>query len=85
MIGIGVGIGFSHHDQQLAVGVCRIGDPPFAASDYVIITIVFDPGLNIGGIGRSSIGFGHGKSGPDFTIQQGRQPFVILFSGGKHV
>ena len=85
MIGIGVGIGFSHHDQQLAVGVCRIGDPPFAAIDYVIIAVAFDSGLNIGGIGRSSIGFGHGKGGPDFTIQQGRQPFVILFSGGKHV
>ena len=58
MIGAGIGIGFSHQDQQLAVGVCGISDPPLSAVNYIMVAVTLDPIAAGNGRGTGAFGWG---------------------------
>ena len=50
LVGRAVGIGLAHDDQHLAVAVQRVGRPPLAAVDHVLVAVALDPRLDVGGV-----------------------------------
>ena len=56
---VGVRVGLAHHDEDLALGVHRPGDPPLAAVEDVLVAVADDRGLDVGGVGGGDVGLGH--------------------------
>ncbi len=77
----GVHIGLAHQDRDLAAGIADARRPPFAAVDDVVIAVLVDARLDIGGIGRRHGRLGHQEGGADLAVHQRAQPFALLLLG----
>jgi len=76
-----LGIGFTHHQHDLAARVNGPGGPPLAAIEHILVTVALDFQFHVGGIGRCYLGFSHGVGAANFTGQQRLQPLLLLFFG----
>ena len=74
---VDIGRRLAHEDHHLAAGIADPGNPPFAPIDDIFVAVALDMGFDIGGVGRSHGGLGHGEGGSDFAGQQGLQPFFL--------
>jgi hypothetical protein len=74
----GLGVGLAHEDGDLAARVAGAGAPPFAAVDHIVVAVSHDFGLNVGGVGRSHFGLGHGEARANLAGQQRLEPAVLL-------
>ncbi|MEY9204773.1 hypothetical protein ABIF05_003883 [Bradyrhizobium elkanii] len=77
----GVEVGLAHQDRDLAAGIADARRPPFAAVDDVVIAVLLDAGLDVGGVGRSDRRLGHQEGGADLAVHQRAQPFALLLLG----
>ena len=80
LIASGLKIRLAHHDCNLAARITEPRGPPFATVDHIFIAIAFDPGFDIGGIGRGNLRFGHQKGRANFAVHQGAQPLLLLLA-----
>jgi hypothetical protein len=74
-------VGLAHDDEYLAALVHGPGDKPLAAVQHPLVALLPDTQLDIGGIRRGHLGFGHGIRGADIPVEQGRQPLLLLGRG----
>ena len=81
LVRLRVGIGLAHDDGDLAARVHRARGPPFAAIDDVVVAVAADFGADVGGVGGSDVGLGHGKAGANVPFHQRLQPALLLLGG----
>src|SRR5262249_54592223 len=60
-------VGLTHHDENLAPLVHCAGRPPLAAIDDVLITVALDACLDVVGVRRRDVRFGHAERRPDLA------------------
>ena len=67
-----------HHNREPARWVRRAGDEPLAAADHPFVAVALDAGLQLGRVGRRSVGLAHCETRPDLAAQQRVQPGLNL-------
>ncbi|CAI8360145.1 MAG: Uncharacterised protein [Rhodospirillaceae bacterium] len=75
---LGGDVGLAHENENLAAWVRRAGGPPLAAVDDVFVTLAANVGLDVGGIGRGHVRFGHREGRTYLPGQQRVEPLLLL-------
>lgn len=73
-----VGIGLAHDDVELASRVASAAGPPLGAVENVVVAVLGDLQLDVGGIGRRNLGLSHQKGRADLALHQRLEPLLLL-------
>jgi hypothetical protein len=77
LIGVDIGIGNGHHDEE--VSHRTIGRVPLTSIDNPLLTIEHGTGLQQGGVGTGGMGFSHREATAHFAGEERIQPaFTVL-------
>ena len=68
-VGWCVRIGATHDDGDLTAWIRCARDPPFATVQYVLVPFASDGELDVARVARGDIGFGHGETRPDTSLE----------------
>src|SRR5210317_1244495 len=74
-----IGIGFSHDDENPALFAVGATDVVFLAVDHILVAVTLDGCLDVGGVARGYVWFGHGECRPYFAGEEWFQPLLFLF------
>mmetsp|Transcript_33752 Transcript_33752/g.81748 ORF Transcript_33752/g.81748 Transcript_33752/m.81748 type:complete len:249 (-) Transcript_33752:30-776(-) len=72
-----------HQNHDLTVDVPSPRDPPLRAVDHVVLPLPGDGNADIGSVTRGHGGLCHRETRPDFPLQEGLQPLLLLLGGAK--
>lgn len=73
-----VGIGLAHDDVELAPRVASAAGPPLGAVQDVVIAVLCDLQLDVGGIRGRNLRLGHQKRRADLALHQRLEPLLLL-------
>src|SRR5690606_27367696 len=78
VVTVGIRVGHAHDDRDLAAGRrCSRGEP-LAAADHVLVAVPLDTRRYVRGVGAGDGWLGHREARTDLTIEEGRQPALLL-------
>ncbi len=72
------GVGFAHDDGDLAARIAGAGGPPLAPVDHIVVAVLLDACLDVGGVRGGDRRLGHQEGRADFAVHQRAQPLVLL-------
>jgi hypothetical protein len=84
-VGGGTGVGLPHHHEERAARVGGTGRPPLVAVDHVLVAVADDRRGDVAGVGGGDLGLGHREAGADPTVEERRQPALLLRVGAEEV
>jgi hypothetical protein len=76
-----VGAGLHHRDHDLAARVAGAGDVVLLAGDHPFVAVAHCLALDVLGIRRCDVGFGHRVGGTDLATQERLEPLRLLLGG----